>query len=179
MKWKIMNRKLHYWASLFIALQVLIIVCTGSLLLLKKQLNWVEPKTIHGVAHSPQITYPQILAQLKTITQTHITGWVDVDRIDTRPNQGVVKVRTKDRWEIQLDAKTGAILHVAKRNASLIASIHTGTWFHPLARYLIFLPTAIILFLMVITGTIMALTRLKSSLRISSDRNGNRVVRPS
>ena len=63
MNWKIFNRKIHYCASFFIALQITLIVCTGTLLLLKNQLSWVEPKTQDGISLIPAVTFDKVLAQ--------------------------------------------------------------------------------------------------------------------
>jgi uncharacterized iron-regulated membrane protein len=39
MKLQVLNRKIHYWASIIIALPVLLVLSTGLLLLLKKQIS--------------------------------------------------------------------------------------------------------------------------------------------
>ncbi len=44
-----LNRKFHYWAAALAALPVLVILCTGLLLQLKKQSAWVQPPEQRGV----------------------------------------------------------------------------------------------------------------------------------
>ena len=69
-----------------------------------------------------------------------------------RPSKGVIKVRAKNRWEVQLDHQSGEILQVAYRRSGLIESIHEGTFFHDKVRLGIFLPSAIILLILWVTG---------------------------
>ncbi len=51
-----------------------------------------------------------------------------VDRIDVRPDKGVVKfIFVEDYWGLQLDATTGELLHLESRRADLIENIHDGS----------------------------------------------------
>ena len=42
------NRKIHHWGSILIALPLATVLVTGVLLLLKKDLDWIQPPTIKG-----------------------------------------------------------------------------------------------------------------------------------
>ena len=64
----------------------------------------------------------------------------------------MLKVRCKNRWEVQLDAATGDILQVAFRRSDLIESIHDGSFFGNRAKLGVFLPTAIVLVVLWGTG---------------------------
>ncbi len=75
-----------------------------------------------------------------------------MDRLDVRPGRGVVKVRAKNRWEVQIDAVTGEVLQVAYRRSDFIESLHDGSFFGHFTKHWIFLPTAIILFVLWGTG---------------------------
>ena len=88
----------------------------------------------------------------KTVPQAKIESWDDVDRLDVRPSKGMVKVRGKNRWEIQIDTHTGEILQVAVRRSDLIESIHDGSFFHDRFKLWIFLPAGLMLVALVITG---------------------------
>ncbi len=79
-------------------------------------------------------------------------SWEDVDRLDVRPGKGMLKVRCKNRWEVQIDTSTGAVLSSALRRSDLIESLHDGSWFHPFAKLGLFLPTALVLTALWVTG---------------------------
>lgn len=52
----------------------------------------------------------------------------EIDRIDVRPDKGIVKfVFAGHYWGLQLDCTTGSLLHVERRNADLIENIHDGS----------------------------------------------------
>jgi len=52
----------------------------------------------------------------------------DLDRIDIRPEKGIVKFVYVDHyWSLQLDGTTGKLLSIEKRNSDLIENIHDGS----------------------------------------------------
>lgn len=146
------NRVFHRWASLLIALPLLLVIGTGILLLLKKDVAWIQPPTQRGSDDEPGIAFEQVLASAKTVPEAEIESWSDIDRIDVRPSKGILKVRSENRWEIQIDAATGDVLQVAYRRSDLIESLHDGSFFHDKVKLFIFLPSAIILLLLWGTG---------------------------
>jgi uncharacterized iron-regulated membrane protein len=150
-----LNRKIHHWGSIVIALPVAIVLVTGVLLLLKKDLGWIQPPTIKGEQKGLALEFDQILAIARTVPDAGIETWADVDRLDVRPNKGMLKVRAETRWEIQIDANTGAILQVAYRRSDLIESIHDGSFFGDYAKLWVFLPSALVLIGLWITGMVL------------------------
>src|SRR5688572_13568229 len=108
MKLHTANRKVHYWLAIVAALPVLIVICTGLLLQLKKQLTWVQPPERKGVGKAPDISLPAILEICRGVPEARVQAWSDINRIDVRPSRGMLKVSAKNNWEIQLDAQTGA-----------------------------------------------------------------------
>lgn len=152
MKLQILNRKLHYWASIIIALPVLLVLCTGLLLQLKKQIPWVQPVEQKGGSKALELSFPHILQICQTIPQAGIQGWDDINRIDVRPARGMLKVWAKNHWEIQIDAKTGEVLQAAYRRSDLIESFHDGSWFGDGVKLGIFLPAGITLLGLWLTG---------------------------
>lgn len=152
MKLRILTRKLHRWGALFIALPFLVVISSGVFLLLKKEVAWIQPPTKKGVTKTPGISLEQLFHATKTVPEAEVDGWEDIDRLDFRPDQGSVKVQCKNRWEIQLDTHTAEVLHVAYRRSDLIESIHDGSWFHEHAKLLLFLPSAIVVLSLWITG---------------------------
>ena len=150
-------RKFHRWGALITALPFILVVLTGILLQLKKEIAWIQPPTQTGTGKKPTITFTEVLDIVKHIPEADVYAWQDIDRLDVRPEQGIIKVRCKNRREIQLDAATGEILQTAYRRSDLIEAIHAGSWFHAKARLWIFLPSAIIVALLWITGMYMLL----------------------
>ncbi len=152
MKATILNRKLHRWGSVLIAVPFLLILLTGLLLLLKKDVAWIQPPTQRGSETTPSISFDRILEIATKIDAAGIRDWGDVDRLDVRPSKGMVKVRAKNRVEVQIDTATGQVLQVAQRRSDLIESLHDGTFFHDRVKLFVFLPCALVLLGMWCTG---------------------------
>ncbi len=141
MKAKILNRKVHRWAAVVTALPVLIVILSGVILQMKKELDWVQPPTRNGAGKDLTLSFDQILNIATTVPDAGIKEWQDIDRLDVRPGKGVVKVRAKNRWEIQIDATNGDVLQVAVRRSDLIESIHDGSFFHENFKLWVLLPS--------------------------------------
>ena len=153
MRFAVANRKVHHWISIVAALPLLLVVTTGMLLLLRKDFAAIQPPTQVGVGSAPVIAFEEVLSIAATAApQAGINGWPDIDRLDVRPAKGLIKVRANSRWEIQLDALTGDVLQVAYRRSDTIESLHDGTFFHEYADYAVMLPSALILFCLLLTG---------------------------
>jgi len=155
MKASILNRKLHRWGSVLTAVPLLVIILTGLLLLLKKDVAWIQPSSARSADPALTLSFDEILAAIgadETAAATGILSWDDVDRLDVRPGRGIAKVRGNNRWEVQVDTNSGEILRVAYRRSDLIESLHDGSWFHDSAKLWIFLPTGIILLGLWVTG---------------------------
>ena len=152
MKPHFINRKIHYWAALFVALPALVILSTGILLQLKKNLPWVQPIERRGEGEAPMVSFDQILAACRAVPEAKIEDWGDVHRVDIRPSRGMMKVTAKNNWEIQLDSATGKVLQAAFRRSDIIEAMHDGSWFHDAVKLWLFLPAGITLLAMWITG---------------------------
>lgn len=148
-----LNRKTHYWASVVVAVPVLIIICSGLMLQLKKHWTWVQPEEKRGTGTSPAIDLEGILAAMQQVPDMNVRGWSDVNRLDVRPGRGVVKVWLHNGWEVQVDLGTGKVLHAAYRRSDLIESIHDGSFFGgEITKLGLFLPAAVALLVMWATG---------------------------
>ena len=152
--YRILNRRLHRWGAIAVALPFLIMLASGLLLQLKKQLDFVQPPEQKGAAAgvATALTLPEILARVQQVPEAGIRTWADIDRVDIRPSKNMLKVVSMTRWEVQLDLATAEILQVAYRRSDLIESIHDGSWFHPVAKLGVFLPTGAIVLGLWITG---------------------------
>lgn len=152
MKPSLLNRKVHYWVSIFIALPLLVIAVTGVLLQIKKQWAWVQPTELKGSGKEPVVSFDRILEASRSVPEAGVTSWADITRIDVRPPKGILKVTTKTDWEIQIDTKTGEVLQSAYRRSDWIEAIHDGSFFTDWAKYGLFLPSGIGLILLTLTG---------------------------
>ncbi len=148
-------RKIHRIVSIIILVPFLIVIVSGILLQLKKEISWVQPPTQSGKGFSPDMTLKQILDFARAHQDTIQLNWGDIDRLDVRPDEGVIKVRLKNHQEIQIDARTGEILQFAVRRSDTIEDLHTGAWFFSAARLWIFLPSAVLVFILWISGLVL------------------------
>lgn len=153
MRFNVLNRKIHYWATALLAVPVLVIICSGLLLQVKKHWGWVQPAEQWGTGTSPRLDLEGILASVRAVPELGVTGWDDVNRLDVRPGKGMVKVWLQSGWEVQVDLGTGRVLQTAYRRSELIESIHDGSFFAGnLSKLGIFLPSGVALLLMWATG---------------------------
>jgi hypothetical protein len=149
------NRRIHYWLGIVSALPVLVILVTGLMLQLKKQVPWVQPPEQKGGGTVPSLSLETVFQTCQTIPEAGVKTWKDISRIDIRPAKGIMKVLARNGWEIQLDSSTGSVLQVAYRRSDLIESFHDGSWFGEWTKLGIFLPAAIILLVLWVTGLVL------------------------
>lgn len=152
MKLSRQSRVFHRWGSIIALLPITVIIFSGIVLQLKKVSSYVQPPTQSGAGTEPAIGFDRILKVARTVPEAEIETWEDVDRLDVRPGKGVVKVRCKNRYEVQIDAETAEILQVAFRRSDLIESIHDGSFFNEHFKLWVFLPAGIVLALLLVTG---------------------------
>ncbi|MCU0705448.1 MAG: PepSY domain-containing protein, partial [Fimbriiglobus sp.] len=107
------------------------------------------------LAKSPDITFDRLLTALQEVPEAEVQGWADVDRVDVRPKDGIAKVTCKNRYEVQVDFKTAEVLQVAYRRSDLIEAMHDGSWFHDAAKLWVFLPAAVVLLGLWVSGLIL------------------------
>jgi len=149
---RVLNRSLHRWGAILVALPFLVVITTGLLLQLKKQLAWVQPPERRGSTEAPAVSLDRVLAQVRAIPEARVRDWGDIDRVDVRPGKGIAKVTTKTRWEVQVDLGTGAVLQSAYRRSDLIEQLHDGSWFHDAVKLWVFLPSGILVLGLWLTG---------------------------
>ncbi len=175
MKFNVLNRKIHYWASCAIALPMLIMIGTGLLLQMKKQWDWVQPPELRGTGTAPVLDFEGILASVKTVPEMQVSSWDDVNRLDVRPGRGMVKVWLNNGWEVQVDLGTGKVLQTAYRRSDLIESIHDGSFFAgDWTKLGLFLPTGLVVFFLWLSGLWMWWVPFAAKRRIAA-RAGLRV----
>lgn len=145
---------MHRWGAILIALPFLIVLLSGLLLQVKKEFAWIQPPAQTGSLsnETPAIDFGEILRIARSDPRADIEGWEDVDRLDVRPDDGIVKVRSRSNWEQQIDLGTGELLSSMKRRSGIIEAMHDGSWFHDSAKLWIFLPSAVVVLILWITG---------------------------
>lgn len=168
---RVWNRKLHRWGAIAVAVPFLIVIATGLLLQVKKQVAWVQPTEMKGTPGEPQVSLAAVFAAARSRPEAGIQSWTDIDRIDVRPGKGLIKVIGNSRWEVQIDQGTGEVLKTAYRRSDLMESLHDGSWFHDAAKLWIFLPSGVIVFALWITGIYLFLLPIRS--RRARSRGGS------
>ncbi|MEA1887236.1 MAG: PepSY domain-containing protein [Bacteroidota bacterium] len=126
-------RKIHrvLAASLFILF--LLLPTTGIMLGWKKNSgDLLLPRSYKGA--TPNTDYWLSFDSLKTVALKTLSDSIgaeistELERIDARPSQGMVKFVFRDHyWEVQLDASTAKVLTVSKRRSDIIENIHDGS----------------------------------------------------
>lgn len=157
-----LSRSLHLWGALIVFTPVIIVLLSGLLLQVKKEFEWIQPATQQGVSSEPSISFETILSSASNVPEAGIRSWQDIDRLDVRPDKGVVKVQTNSGVEIQIDANTGDVIQVATRRSDTIEAIHDGSWFFEGAKLWVFLPAGIVLLFIWLSGVVLLYTTLRS-----------------
>lgn len=152
MRLTILSRRLHRWGAVAVGLPLLLVVGSGLLLQVKKQVPWVQPAERRTTVSTPAVDWDRMLEAARGVPEAGVTGWDDIDRVDVRPSKGILKVITNRRWELQLALGTGEVLQVAYRRSDLIEQLHDGSFFGDPAKLWIFLPSGIVLFGLWLTG---------------------------
>lgn len=156
-------RWLHRKVAIILFVFFLLISLTGILLGVKKNTGLLAP-TQKGV--STQMTDWLPLDSLHRLAVRYLEDSVSaelkarVDRIDVRPDKGVVKFSFKDHYHgLQLDAASGQVLLHEIRRSDWIEDLHDGSLFDELIgsegepiKVGYTLVMGLSLFLLVITG---------------------------
>lgn len=137
-------RKAHRWGSVLVAVPFLLVLVTGILLQVKKQFTWVQPPTQKGASKEPSASFAAVLDAVRAVPEAEVQSWADVERIDVRPKDGVMKVQCKNRYEIQVDFASAKVLQVEYRRSDLIENLHDGSFFHEAFKVWVFLPVALV-----------------------------------
>ena len=154
MKLQKLLRQVHHWGSPLIMLPVLVIIASGLVLLLKKDIGWIQPPTQKGIAPAevPAKSFDELFDTARRVPELELTDWRDLSRVDVKPGKGVVKFVGANNWEAQIDTETGQVLQVAYRRSDLIESLHDGSYFASWTKLWVFLPSGIILLILWGTG---------------------------
>ncbi|WKZ59526.1 MAG: PepSY-associated TM helix domain-containing protein [Cyclobacteriaceae bacterium] len=126
------HRKLHRIVGSFLLIFFFLISLTGLLLGWKKHSGGlILPETQKGISADLKgwLSYDSLNTLALQALRDSLPGQSPrLDRIDARPDKGIVKFVFKDHYtEIQLDATSGKVLAVNQRTSDIIEQIHDGS----------------------------------------------------
>ena len=125
----------HLWLGVIFTIALVVIALTGILLNHKRGLGLMPE-----VDNVPSRTFAEslTLAQLAEVALRAVTpagqaagSLDDIDRMDVRPGDGIVKVRMRDAasTEVTVDLGTGRVLHIGRRGDVFLEKLHSGETF--------------------------------------------------
>lgn len=122
---------LHLWLGILATGVILLVSVTGILLNHKRPLGLMP-----DVSHKPSGSFEEALPLADLARRAEAAVGPDaaaagIDRMDVRPDDGLIKVRFNDRTvrEVDLDLHTGRVLHVGERNDVFLEKLHSGEIF--------------------------------------------------
>jgi uncharacterized iron-regulated membrane protein len=126
-------RKVHRTTGAFLFIFFFIVAITGFLLGIKKNSGgMILPETKKGTSIELRSFLP--LDSLQTMATRSMADYLkdssppEIDRIDVRPENGIVKFTFKSNfYEVQMDGATGALLQIELRRSDVIEKIHDGS----------------------------------------------------
>lgn len=148
-------RLVHYWGSLLIVIPFGVVVTTGLLLMLKKDIAWIQPPTQTGAVAdvAPSLSLAHLFETAQRIPQLEVDEWTDLKRIDVKVDRGVIMFVSHNNWEAQIDTATNRVLDVAYRRSDIIEALHDGSFVSAEVKRYVFLPSGVVLLLLWLTGT--------------------------
>src|SRR5687768_7149108 len=127
-------RKIHRTTGALLFAFFFITAITGLLLGWKKHTGgMILPISYQGKSTNSKDWLPIHVLHEKAdeIVRTRISPdlSLELERIDVRPDKGMVKfIYVEDYWGVQLDCTTGELLHIERRRSDLIENIHDGSF---------------------------------------------------
>lgn len=126
-------RKIHRTTGAFLFAVFFVVAITGLLLGWKKHSGGlILPKSYSGSSTdmrdwlSIDSLHSRACQYLHDSVSQDLA--LDLERIDVRPDKGMVKFVFVDQyWGLQLDCTTGDLLHIERRRSDFIENIHDGS----------------------------------------------------
>ncbi len=122
-------RALHHWIGIGIIFFMLISSATGLLLGWKKNINLLQPPTHTGLSSNVAewVSFDTVVRSAGKALDSVLHQTAVIERVDARPDKGIIKVIYVNYWEVQIDGKSGKVLSVGPRHADWIEHIHDGS----------------------------------------------------
>ena len=121
----------HLWIGVLFTIALLSISITGILLNHKRALG-LMPEVEHTPVGEFSAALPMAaLADSARAATSPAISEMQIDRMDVRPRNGLVKVRFRDpaSTEVTLDINDGRVLHVGRRGDVFLEKLHSGEAF--------------------------------------------------
>lgn len=129
-------RSLHRYVGLPLVLFILLNASTGLVLGWKKEVDALQPPTRRGASVRMEDWRPldAVSRAAEAALLQHLGPAAlpapRLDRLDVRPEQGVVKALFKPGvWEVQVDPATLEVRSVAQRHSDWVEALHDGSLF--------------------------------------------------
>lgn len=151
----------HRWIAIIIMIPILITTITGTLLLMRNQISWIQPQTLKRDRSEQWATIDQVFDAIRHEPKTHIQSWKEISSIIYKASKGTIQIRTKNKQLIQLDGTSAEILSIAPRRTGWLIQLHEGTYWGKGVRLYVFLPAALGLILLIISGGILTFKHYK------------------
>lgn len=122
----------HLWLGVLASMAVVLVCVTGILLNHKRALGLMPDVENAGARPlESALSLQELVDRAGRAVALDGADPPTVDRMDVRPDDGLVKVRFDDRvvTEVTLDLATGAVLHVGERNDVFLEKLHSGEIF--------------------------------------------------
>ncbi len=121
----------HLWLGVAATGILLVVSVTGVLLNHKRALGFMPDAATEFPQPLVQALPLQQLVHAAEVAAGPEIAAVGVDRMDVRPNKGLIKVRFQDApvTEVTLDLATGDVLTVGRRNDVFLEKLHSGEIF--------------------------------------------------
>ena len=122
-------RSLHHWIGISIVLFMVISSVSGLLLGWKKNVDVLQPPMQKGLSDQvgEWVSFDQVVRTADLALDSLLHEKVGIERLDARPDKGIIKVVYLNYWEVQVDGKSGKALSVGPRHADWIEHIHDGS----------------------------------------------------
>ena len=144
-----MWRKYHRMVSLIVVLPFALVLLTGIILQIRQQFEVIQPKAVK----MEQIAGKSLLS-INEMMKASGENSSNIDQVIWRPGKFHLAMRLKDGREIQMHPQTGEILKNAKRYTNILIELHQGSFFTEWGQYLVFLPVALGLLFLTVSGMV-------------------------
>jgi len=121
----------HLWLGVIITFLVITISVTGIMLNHKRAFGFIPGTDVKQPdAFASSLPLPE-LARLAAAAVDPAVADAGIDRMDVRPDKGIIKVRFDDRriTEVTLALHDGKVLVTGLRNDSFLEQLHSGDAF--------------------------------------------------
>lgn len=122
---------IHLWAGVMITALVVVVAITGVMLNHKKLFGFQpDPPAAARTGLEGAMSMRELVSAARSAIDKQAVA-AGIDRLDVRPDKGLMKVRFEDRLttEVTVAIHTGKVLSVGKRDDVFLEKLHSGEIF--------------------------------------------------